>query len=817
MATDLGSIGDLSVGFKVDMAGLDSGVSDAKAKLNSVGESAKKSSEKASEGMSGMLKNALSFAAGQAIFTGVGDAIGFVKDQITDTIKVTEDHQLVATQMVQALKSTHDASGMTAQSLQGLAESLSEITPYSQDSIESAQNLELTFTNIGKNVFPQTTQAILDVSQAMGQDLKSSAIQVGKALDDPAKGMSALQRIGVTFSQSQQDAIKHMIAMGNTAGAQKLILQELEKEFGGSAKAAGDTFPGKLDILKNKFEDLKIKVGDAVMPVLSKLLDLFDKTAMPIFTKVSDWFDKVGAPALQKFTDKGGALQPIIDGISSVFSDISSVAGPLGQDVEGFVQALEDGGQKGGPFKNILQDIHDMMPGIDGFVTTVGGDINQYLVPPIETLVGNLADWAGKGNGVNTILQTLGDVAGPVSQALGTLVGWVANLVGWLDGSGVGNVTLKAALYAVIGLFAVDKIKGFAGEVKSVGENVKGTIDQIGGIKDKLLEVLNWTKDTFMKGWNKLFGKGGEASQAADDTGASVEGIGTKAETAKTKVATATGEMDGDLKTTETQAATTSGTVGDIGKSAQTSATEVQAASGEEDLALTNVNNEAKGVSASLLAEGPAATTGGAEAKAGLSPLNGMLGSIAWLIGGLVGAKAQFDAVRGTNPLADIGKGNVGGALGWLISVGSPGGSLAFMLNELDLMNQDLQQMTGTGILGNIGNIWNTLTSGVGGPGGGHAHAMGGFSPVGELFSVGEQGPELGMAVPGGVQIFSNSQSKNMLSSAFSGGASFGAPVIQVSPIIQVTNIIDGQVMTDHIGQQMIKTVYKTGPVKAGV
>jgi Prophage tail length tape measure protein len=166
------------------------------------------------------------------------------------TVKSAMDMQEIQAQTAQAIKSTGDASGMSAEQIHSMAESLANVTPYSEEATQGAENILLTFTDIGHNVFPQATQAILDVSQAMHQDLKSSAIQVGKALDDPVKGMSALQRIGVTFTESQKKAVAEMVKTGNIAGAQGVILKELQREFGGCCHRHGVTAglnrPGKM-------------------------------------------------------------------------------------------------------------------------------------------------------------------------------------------------------------------------------------------------------------------------------------------------------------------------------------------------------------------------------------------------------------------------------------------------------------------------------------------------------------------------------------------------------------------------------------------
>ena len=126
----------------------------------------------------------------------------------------------------------------------------------------------LTFTNVGGSTFPQATQAVLDMATAMNggaipseEQLRNETILLGKALNDPIKGLTSLQHVGVTFSESQRESIKAMMEVNNIAGAQAIILQELAKEFGGSAQAAGGSFAGQMAIAKNEVKNLKEEVG----------------------------------------------------------------------------------------------------------------------------------------------------------------------------------------------------------------------------------------------------------------------------------------------------------------------------------------------------------------------------------------------------------------------------------------------------------------------------------------------------------------------------------------------------------------------------
>src|SRR6266568_9050866 len=243
------------------------GAAEAKAALQGVGQQAQQTGEKAKEGglgLSGMFKNALSFAAGGAIFAG----LGILKDQIAGIFTESMDAAAGLAQTNQVIASTHGIAGVTANAVLDLATKFSHLTKFSDDTVQAGENMLLTFTNIGKNVFPQATKTVLDMSQALGQDTKNSAIQLGKALNDPITGITALQRVGVTFDDSQKKLIKTYMAHNEIAKAQAVILKELQREFGGSAEAAGKTFGGQMTILNQRISDVKQSIGDALLPVV---------------------------------------------------------------------------------------------------------------------------------------------------------------------------------------------------------------------------------------------------------------------------------------------------------------------------------------------------------------------------------------------------------------------------------------------------------------------------------------------------------------------------------------------------------------------
>lgn len=218
------------------------------------------------------------------------------------TVKAFGESEDTAAQLDAVLKSTAGAAGVTRDAAIDLASSLQKTTTYSDEAVLSAENLLLTFTSIGKDIFPDATKTVLDMSTALGQDTKASAIQLGKALQDPINGVTALRRVGVNFSEDQQKVIANLVETGRSAEAQKLILAELNKEFGGSATAAASTFNGQLKQVWNSINDVMEVVGkliaDQIRPLTQAFLDWYNQMGgsqgiMDKFTAtLKEWNDK---------------------------------------------------------------------------------------------------------------------------------------------------------------------------------------------------------------------------------------------------------------------------------------------------------------------------------------------------------------------------------------------------------------------------------------------------------------------------------------------------------------------------------------------
>ncbi len=281
----------------------------------------------------GLLGHTVSTALGVGLANIATKGLSALGGAIGEGIQAALTLEKAQAQTQAVIESTGAAAGVSAQQVRDLANSTEDLTTVDDKTIQQAENLLLTFTNIGSEVFPQATKAVTDMAIAMNKgdastaDLDSTAIQVGKALNDPIKGLTALSKVGVSFSAAQADQIKKLAGTGDAlkdlgtahvaltkeqkafikglgasvgpltaarkAGvkltaaqeamlktiesgsgkveAQKIILAELEKEFGKAGSAAGTGFAADISRANDAIDDAKISIAQGLMPALGEV------------------------------------------------------------------------------------------------------------------------------------------------------------------------------------------------------------------------------------------------------------------------------------------------------------------------------------------------------------------------------------------------------------------------------------------------------------------------------------------------------------------------------------------------------------------
>jgi len=342
-----------------------------------------------------------------------------------DFVKAAEDANKVGMQTMAVITSTGMAAKVSTDDIQRLSQALSMKAGIDDELIQSGANVLLTFTNIrnevgkGNNIFDQATTAALDMSVALGQDMQSSVIQLGKALNDPIKGMTALRRVGVAFSQSQVDMITKLVKSGDVLGAQKIILKELATEFGGSAEAQA-TASGKMSVA---WGNLQEKLGEKLLPLLEKFSTWLMATGIPAIEAFALWVETKLIPAIQGVVrwfreDLIGA----IDAIAGKFTEAREGVATTGSSITNTFQGVSEAVRHA---MNVIRDVisvtteaikiiwnlfgQTILGYVNAVWTTIAGIIRGFLTSIsglIKTVLAIInGDWGRAWEGIKQIFR----------------------------------------------------------------------------------------------------------------------------------------------------------------------------------------------------------------------------------------------------------------------------------------------------------------------------------------------------------------------------------------------------------------------------
>lgn len=372
------------------------------------------------------------------IMTGIKSTIDLVAgafNAVTDfgaqfVNEATESQDAIAN-LEATLKSMGDVTGLTSQQLQDIAGGLQEVTRFSDETIINAEAMLLTFGNIGGEVFPRATEAMVDLAAKFGS-MDQASVMLGKALNDPIAGVTALRRVGVQLSDEQEKSIKLFMEQGDIMSAQGIILSELERQVGGLAEAYGDTFAGKLEIFKNRIGEVKEQIGTALLPLLTQMMD---------------W-----AAQFMPAIERGGEL------------------------IAGFFEAWADAG-----FGSVeMMDVFSAMFGVDRM---------EEILPKIDTFLAELVnsiDWRAFGDMFGDMLmESLGqNIESPDSSFLAAVGHAISEFflgaMGYVDWNAVGDALVAGlidagnSLDATLNNFFIDllNINEIKAGWKQIGEDL---------------------------------------------------------------------------------------------------------------------------------------------------------------------------------------------------------------------------------------------------------------------------------------------------------------------------------------------------------
>jgi len=335
-------------------------------------------------------------SAGFAVGTAAAGGLLAVGAALVKGVKDAASFQVVTAKTAAVIKSTGNTARISVGGVTKLAASLESLSGVDEELIINSQNVLATFTKVrnesgkGRDIFNQATTAALNMSVALGTDLQGATIQVGKALNDPIKGISALRRVGVSFTDQQKKQIETMVKAGDTMGAQKLILRELNTEFGGAAKAAGDTFTGKIARAKDALSDMARDIGTKALPKLGQLADWVTTTGIPRFQRLVDFVGELVPKIAAKFGEIKAAVEKALPDInlSRLGRGFATQAKGWAASIIGGVRIGLDGGDWSGLGKSVGTGIVKAIEGAGRFAAVIAGRLGDLL---------GKVDWLGLG------------------------------------------------------------------------------------------------------------------------------------------------------------------------------------------------------------------------------------------------------------------------------------------------------------------------------------------------------------------------------------------------------------------------------------
>jgi murein DD-endopeptidase MepM/ murein hydrolase activator NlpD len=299
----------------------------------------------------------------------------------------------------QVIESTGGAAKVTAGQVDKLSQALSNKTAVDDELVQTGANLLLTFKNVrneagkGNDIFNRATEAALDLSAAGFGSVESSAKMLGKALNDPIAGLTALKKAGVTFTDAQKEQIKTLVEAGDILGAQGIIMDEVASQVGGAAEAAA----GPMDKLKTIMGNLGEQVGTLLLPYLEDFAEWMIAEGVPKIQRMIGTFRDEWIPVIQDLVKSFVEdWWPAIKEVWGFVVDVFQTAWPI---LEGIYNRINEAGDRwmerfetvktaiDDAWHFILQVFEDAVTGIANFMF----DFAQLILDGVDTAFG----WTG--------------------------------------------------------------------------------------------------------------------------------------------------------------------------------------------------------------------------------------------------------------------------------------------------------------------------------------------------------------------------------------------------------------------------------------
>jgi hypothetical protein len=253
------------------------------------------------------------------------------------TLKWTHMAELaaIADQRIVAISRTmglfgKDTVGVTKR-ISDYADALERETGVTAETIKAAQAKLLTFrqlamtANIAGDAFDRATQAAVDMAAAGFGEATTNAVQLGKALEDPIKGVNSLRRSGITFTDSEKAKLQILVQTNRMHEAQGVILTAIETQVKGTASATALS----TQRMKNGFGEVTDAIGTKLIPIMNAFADslvaIGEKATLEGLGAAFEEFGRQASLSLDKVNQKLGDMFHAADGSVSGFGRLRNM------------------------------------------------------------------------------------------------------------------------------------------------------------------------------------------------------------------------------------------------------------------------------------------------------------------------------------------------------------------------------------------------------------------------------------------------------------------------------------------------------------
>lgn len=301
-----------------------------------------------------------------------------------DSLKAAEESATANKRLdsiAESMKLFGDQASVVSKRLQDYASATQFATGVDDESIKATQAKLLTFKELAKSAgeaggaFDRATKAAIDLAAAGFGTAEGNAVQLGKALQDPVKGITALSRAGVTFTAAERKKIKTLVESNKMLEAQDVVLKAIETQVGGTAEASVKS----TDKIKLAFDEIAETIGTALLPYIEKLATAF-----------VEWLQDDKTIAF--FEDLQSVITTFFEAFKNAWEDkdVQDVFKKLGDQVQDFLDYLNSPqGRKD------IQDFADFFVGAFSRMADAAGKVSTF-VGRILSAVKRVADWLNK-------------------------------------------------------------------------------------------------------------------------------------------------------------------------------------------------------------------------------------------------------------------------------------------------------------------------------------------------------------------------------------------------------------------------------------